>query len=117
MLRTKMLPAAMAAAIAVGAGGAAFAATHDREDAKDIAAVLNAKTSLAEAIATAEQQVGGKAIDAGLEREGGPMRFEVEVAKDKTVQRVLVDPQTGKVVKVMPADTGENGENGEHGED
>ncbi len=113
MLRTKILPAAMAAAVAVGASGGAFAATGEKGDAKDIAAVLNAKTSLAEAIATAERQVGGKAIDAGLENEGSTMRFEVEVAKDKTVQRVLVDPQTGKVVKVMPADTDENDEHDE----
>ncbi len=113
MLRTRILPAAMAAAIAVGASGAAFAATDEKEDAQDIAAVLNAKTSLAEAIAAAEQQVGGKAIEAGLDDESGGKRFEVEVAKDKTVQRVLVDPQTGKVVKVMPADTDENGEHDE----
>lgn len=120
MLRSKLLPAAMAAALALGStAGIAFAANNNHgrsgepEEAQEAAAVINAKTSLAQAIASAEQQTGGKAIETGLENQDGVMLFEIEIAKGNTVQTVLVDSRTGKVVKVMSADT----ENGEQDED
>src|ERR1700704_6552537 len=114
MLRTKIVPIAMAAVIAVGSTvGVAHAANNDRganESAQELAALVNAKTTLAQAIAAAEQQTGGKAIDAGIENENGAMAFAVEVAKDNTIQKVLVDLQTGKVLKVVAADN-DDGEN------
>jgi uncharacterized membrane protein YkoI len=118
MLRSKIVPIAMAAVIAIGGTvGFAYAANNNRggehEGGQEIASVLNAKTSLAQAIATAEQQSGGKAIDAGLENENGPMAFAVEVAKDNTIQKVLIDLQTGKVLKVVADDN----EQGEHEKD
>jgi uncharacterized membrane protein YkoI len=121
MLRTKIIPIALAAVIAVGSTlSVAYAANNNRdgdnEGAQELAAVVNAKTSLGQAIAAAEQQSGGKAIDAGLENENGTMTFAVEVAKDNTVQKVLVDLQTGKVLKVLAADS-EHGEHGEHEND
>jgi uncharacterized membrane protein YkoI len=121
MLRTKIVPIAMAAAIAVGSTvGVAYAANDNRsgenEGAQELATVVNAKTSLTQAIVAAEQQSGGKAIDAGLENENGAMAFAVDVAKDNTVQKVLVDLQSGKVLKVVAADS-EQGENGEHEND
>ena len=120
MLRTKIVPIAVAAVIAVGSAlGVAYAANNkhggENEGAQERAALVNAKTSLAQAIATAEQQSGGKAIDAGLENEKGTMTFAVEVAKDNTVQKVLVDLQTGKVLKIVAADN-DDGEN-EHDND
>jgi hypothetical protein len=44
------------------------------------------------------------------------MAFAVAVAKDNTVQKVLVDLQSGKVLKVAAADS-EHGEDGEHDSD
>jgi uncharacterized membrane protein YkoI len=121
MLRSKIVPIAMAAVIALGgAASVAYAAKHERggehEGAQEIAAILNAKTSLVQAIAAAEQQTGGKAIDAGIENENGVTAFAVEVAKDNSVQKVLVDLQTGKVLKVVAADN-EQGENDEQDND
>jgi hypothetical protein len=54
MFRSKFLPATMAAVIALGASGAAFAATGENENGQEIAAVLGAKTSVTQAIAAAE---------------------------------------------------------------
>lgn len=110
MLRTHILSAAMAVAIVAGASAAAFAATGEKEDAHDIATVLGAKTSLAEAIATAEQHVGGRAIEASLDDENGGTQFEVEVAKDKTIHKVMVDSATGKLVKATTDDDDEDDE-------
>jgi uncharacterized membrane protein YkoI len=117
MLRTKIVPIAMVAVLAAGSvAGIASAANNkaggENESAQERAALINAKTSIAQAIAAAEQQTGGKAIDAGLENENGAMAIAVEVAKDNTVQKVLVDLQTGKVLKVVVADSDhEDGEN------
>lgn len=115
MLRSRVIPAAMAAAIALGAAsGIAHArdsgGSGENDRAQERAAVLNAKTSIVQAIAAAEQETGGKAIDAGLENQNGNMSYEVEVAKGDKVEKVLVDLQTGKVLKVAAADT----EHGEH---
>jgi uncharacterized membrane protein YkoI len=122
MLRTKIVPIAMAAVIALGSAvGVASAANNtpvgESGGAQEIATVVNAKTSLAQAIAAAEQQSGGKAIDAGLENENGAMAFAVDVAKDNIVQKVLVDLQTGKVLKMVAADSEQGGDKGgEQGE-
>ena len=120
MLRTKIVPIAMAAVIAVGSTvGLAYAANNEHganEGAQELAALVNAKTTLAQAIAAAEQQTGGKAIDAGLENENGAMAFAIEVAKDNTVQKVHVDLQSGKVLKAAAADS-QHGEDGEHESD
>jgi uncharacterized membrane protein YkoI len=121
MLRSKLVPIAIAAAIALdGAASAVYAAKNEhggeRRGAHEIATILNAKTSLTQAIAVAEQQSGGKAIDAGVENENGATAFAVEVAKDNTIQKVLVDVQTGNVLKVVAADKEED-ENDEQDND
>ncbi len=118
MFGSKILSVTMAAAVILGGACAAFAANNDGEsnDRDEISATVNAKTSLTQAIAAAEQETGGKAIDAGVENQDGAMAYEVEVIKDNTVHKVLVALDTGKVIKVMPADT-EHGEDGEHESD
>ena len=115
MLRSKIVPAAMAAFIALGAAsGLAYASDNGRSGesggAQERAAALSAKTSIAQAIAAAEQETGGKAIDAGLENQNGTVSYEVEIAKGDKVEKVFVDLQTGKVLKVAAADT----EHGDH---
>lgn len=99
MFRSKILPATMAAVIALGASGAAFAASSENENGQEIAAVLGAKTSVAQAIAAAEQQTGGLARKIDVEKEKGAYRYEVKtVSKDK-VAEVFVDPASGQVVR------------------
>lgn len=62
---------------------------------------LNASpTTLANALAAAELQVDGTAIEGAFESEHGTPVFEIEVAKDKIMHRVKVDATTGKVMKV-----------------
>lgn len=109
MFRKTIIPAALTVLIAASAvGGTAYAAGKEHvgkdEDGREITAILDAKNSLAQAIAAAEQETGGKAIDAELESNNNTMLFEVEVVKDKTVSHVLVDPQSGKVLKIAAAD-------------
>ena len=92
------------ATIAVLGGAAGVAHADDKLDSAEMATLMAAKTSLAQAIAIAEKETGGKAIDAGFDSEDGATTLEVEVLKDKNVSKVIVDAETGKVVKVTVAD-------------
>ena len=95
-----------------------IARIFDEEDRTELAKLASSPTTLAAAIGTAEQQAGGKAVEAGHENENGQMLFEVEVATDKTVHQVKIDAATGKVVKVANAEDGEHeAEDGEHERD
>ena len=108
---SKFIPAAVVlTALGIGSAGAVLARDNDRErhDQREAASLLSAKTSLTQAIAAAESQTQGKALDAGLENEDGSMRYEVRIVKDDATQLVLVAPDTGKVIKVMPADDGDD---------
>ena len=102
MLRFKLVPAVMAALIAASTGGVAFAATDGdgkNDDAKEIAAALSAKMTASQAIAAAEQNTGGRAIEFGLESENGRVLYNVKtVTKDK-VLNVYVDPDSGQIVR------------------
>jgi uncharacterized membrane protein YkoI len=60
--------------------------------------VSKATVTMSQAIATAEQQAGGRATKAKLENETGKLLYEIKVAgKDKTTE-VKVDAQDGKVL-------------------
>lgn len=99
MFRSKMLPATMAAVIAIGATGAALAATGENENGQEMTAVLGAKTSIAQAIAAAEQQTGGRAMKVDIQKDNGAYLYEVKtVSKDK-VAEVFIDPTSGQVVR------------------
>lgn len=56
------------------------------------------KTSLSEAIVTAERQVGGTAVSARLERESGKAIYEVHVLKDAKITSVHVSVEDGKIL-------------------
>jgi uncharacterized membrane protein YkoI len=59
--------------------------------------VANARTSLKQALATAEKQANGKAIDAEVEREGSGVQYKVTVAAGDRTQDVRIDGN-GQVV-------------------
>jgi uncharacterized membrane protein YkoI len=80
-----------------------IARVFDSEDEDELARLTASSTTLAAAIATAEQHTGGKAIEARVDDDDDTMLFKVEVAKDNTVHKVMVDGVTGKVVKVRSA--------------
>lgn len=110
MVRRKLLTAALAGVIVSGAiAGSVAAYARNNEQATDEAAIMaNAKITMTQAIAAAEQQAGGKAVGTGIEDQDGTVYFEVQVIKDGARQEVLVDPQTGKVVKTVTADNEPN---------
>lgn len=95
----RIVPLALAALLAAGAvGGVARAEDRDRnEDRRDAAALAGMKVTLQQAIATAEQQAGGRAVGADVSREQGATRIAVEIAGPQGVKTVLVDAQTGQV--------------------
>ena len=93
-----------------------IARVFDQDDRVDAAKLRDARTTLAGAIATAEQEAGGRAVEAGYENENGRVQFQVAVAKDHSVREVKIDSTTGKVVKVEAAGDGEHHE-GEQDED
>jgi len=103
MPRNRLLAAIVAGTLASAAiSGSVATYARDRDKPTDEAAIMaNAKISMAQAIATAEQQVGGKAVGTGIEDEDGTVYFEVEVLKDGKRQKVLIDPQNGNVVKAV----------------
>lgn len=76
----------------------AFASSGARERDKDAAVLAQAKISLTQAIATAEQHVQGKAVRAQLEDENGALVYGVEVVKGTQVTDVKVNGDDGLVL-------------------
>lgn len=109
MTRMKILTLATAGAFAASAiGFARVVQAKDSERPTDEAAVMaNAKVSMAQAITTAEQQVGGKAVDSGIEDQNGTVFLEVTVLTGTQKHKVLIDPQSGQVVKTALDDNDE----------
>jgi len=115
------LKAAMAALIATGAIGIAATAvtlpamaaeqSPGKDDAAEYAKLNSGKLSLADAVAAAEKQFGGKAVNASLDNEQANAAFEVELMTESGSQTVAVDGQTGEIKHVT--DSGENGKDGE----
>jgi uncharacterized membrane protein YkoI len=69
----------------------------------DFRELAGAKTTLVSAIATAERDTGGKAIEADYRIHGGKLTYEVDVNKDGKMQKVYVDTATGEVLGGAPA--------------
>ena len=84
-----------AAAVAGVVGAAAAAARADQEDLRLFA---EAKVVLTQAIATAEQHLGGRAIGAKLDDDSFKPAYEVTVVKDNRVFDVQVDAVTNAVL-------------------
>jgi len=62
---------------------------------------LSPQTSLAQAVRAAEQQTGGRARKAEMERNPGTYVYEIKtVSKEKSV-KVFVDPASGSVVRTV----------------
>src|SRR3712207_526261 len=84
-----------AAAVVGGAGAAAAAARADQEDLRLFS---EAKVMLTQAIATAEQHLGGQAIGAKLDDDSFKPAYEVTIVKDNLVFDVYVDAVTNAVL-------------------
>ncbi|MDP2206989.1 MAG: PepSY domain-containing protein [Alphaproteobacteria bacterium] len=70
------------------------------DTAKDIQLLSEATISLSEAIGIAEKHVGGKAIDAELDREDGKAVYDVSVIKAQSEFDVRLDAASGAVLHV-----------------
>lgn len=80
------------------------------DDADEYAGVGQLQTTLAAAIASAEQATGGKAMEAALDQEDGKALYQIELAAaDGTIQKAYVDAASGQVVKTAAGE-----EHGEH---
>lgn len=71
-----------------------------------------ATVTMSQAIATAEQQGGGRATRAKLENESGKLLYEVKVVGKDKATNVNVDAMDGKVLTVK-ADTASHKRDGE----
>jgi uncharacterized membrane protein YkoI len=61
------------------------------------------QVAMSQAIATAEQQAGGKATKAKLENEKGKLLYEVRVGGKDRATEVKIDAQDGKVLSTEAA--------------
>ena len=87
---------ALAGVLVLGVARPAFAA--DNGEVQEETALLGTKLTLSQAIATAEQQTGGKAFDAGVDVDHGKPRVIVETNGPKGVQTVIVDAESGQII-------------------
>lgn len=108
-MHIRRLTAALAIVMAMGIGGTAFAASAD-QDRPDIASLATMKVTLQQAIATAEQQDGGRAVSADVGGKTGATHIVVKVAGPKGVRTVVVDGQSGQVTRTMAAGNEEGGQ-------
>ena len=98
MTRKLLIPALIMAAGVATAGGLAYAEQSGglRNDA--IVDIANARITLTQAVATAEQHVGGRASRAELENESGRLVYDVEVADSTRAIDVKIDASDGSVI-------------------
>jgi uncharacterized membrane protein YkoI len=85
-------------AVAAVAGVMSTAATAARADQEDLRLFSEAKVVLTQAIATAEQHLGGQAIGAKLDDDSFKPAYEVTIVKDNRVFSVHVDAVTNAVL-------------------
>lgn len=108
MQRPQVIASLVAATlVASAAGGMAFA-KDSNSDMNAAAALKGATISLSDAIAKAEQAVGGKAVEADLDDEQSGARFEVGVLANGKVSTVFVDAKTGDIVTQGTDESEEN---------
>ena len=82
-------------------------ATPDKSAPVDLS---KAQVTMSQAIATAEQQAGGKATKAKLENEKGKLLYEVRVTGKDQATEVKIDAQDGKVLASAPAHEHKHGD-------
>jgi uncharacterized membrane protein YkoI len=93
MTRDTSVPVLLGAVLALVAKGS-FAQTAPQPDRAAV------QTSLVQAIRAAEQETGGRARKAEMERERGVDAYEIKTVSKDSSAKVLVDPASGKVTRV-----------------
>ena len=90
----------LVAGLIAGFSGLAVASTSGLQGEDDLT-IGQTHVSLIQAVATAEQKVGGKATHAELENENGKPVFGVEVVTGSSATDVKVDAMTGQVLSAQ----------------
>lgn len=110
MLRFNTLAIAVLTCASLAGLGAAMARDTTREPSEqdEWVAIQNAKVSLSEAIARAEQETGGTAVEAALELNNGALAYQIETAQADGRKEVIIDLATGAVLKVAGASEDED---------
>ena len=101
MQRKILIPALIMAAGIATAGGLVYAKQSGAEQNEAMVNLAQAKISLAQAVTTAEQHVGGRASRAELENENGRLVYGVEVADNTKTTDVKVDAIDGSIVSAQ----------------
>jgi uncharacterized protein YcfJ len=111
-MKRSIIPLAAIGAVILG-GTAAYAGIHRGGD--DAARTAGATIPMAQAVATAERHVQGKAIEAELEKTARGPVYDVTVMKDGKKVDLSVDAARGTVIAMdKDSDRGEHEERGEH---
>lgn len=120
MTSYKTLRSALAVFAATGALALAAASTpatatepQGKDDAAEHSKLAEAKLGLADAVAAAEKQSGGKAVNAALDNEQAAATFEVEIMTSNGSRTLAVDGQTGSVTEAADTSEGDGNEDGE----
>lgn len=69
------------------------------DDASERAGINTSKLTLRAAVTMAEQQAGGKAMEAGFKDKQGKPRFEIELVKNGASQELVIDGTSGQIIK------------------
>jgi uncharacterized membrane protein YkoI len=98
----------------VGAPRSTPQAQLDAKQKAQLAQLQKEPITLAQAINSAEQKSGGKAIDAALTDRDGKLAYDTEVARNGTLEMLTVDARQGKVVasQAVPTSGGTAGSGG-----
>ena len=73
--------------------------------ARDLDKARQAQTALADAVASAEQAGGGRALEAGYAMMHGHLGIDVDVTKQGRIASYSVDPASGKVQRLSRSET------------
>jgi uncharacterized membrane protein YkoI len=119
MQRKMLISALIMAAGVATAGGLAYAQQSGVQHNDAITDLANARMTLVQAVAIAEQHVGGRASHAELENENGRLVYAVEVSNNTGTIDVKVDASDGTVVSAQADHEDATAENGkeEHDKD
>jgi uncharacterized membrane protein YkoI len=83
---------------AIGGGTVIDESALDDEDKAEVAASKHAKSTLRQAIETAEKASEGRALNAGLEQVRGRVVWEILIQSTKGSWQVHIDPITGRIL-------------------
>lgn len=117
MQRKILIPALLMAAGVATAGGLVYAQQVGVAPNDAMVALAQARISLTQAIATAEQHAGGRASRAELQNENGRLVYGVEVADNAKTTDVKVDATDGSVVSAQVDQADQESENSQEERD